>query len=98
MHLLLEVAGAIIGVIPLTALALAYRRSGGVRLGLAFLAFVVLEVRFITMIAIHTVGVVDHPTEELLDFGGDLAVMAAFATAFLYGTRWLPDRSAPKPT
>ena len=97
MHLYLEVIGAGIGMIPLTALAMSYLRNRSPRIALALLGFVALEVRFITMIAIHTVVVVDHGTEELVDFGGDLAIMAAFAAAFLIGSRWLRERGVSQP-
>jgi len=98
LHLYLEVIGAGIGMVPLTALSLSYLRNRSPRIALALLGFVALEVRFITMISIHTFVAVDHGTEELVDFGGDLAIMASFAAAFLTGSRWLRERGAFQPT
>jgi hypothetical protein len=51
-------------------------------------AFIILEARLLGLVLIHTLVAVDHYVEEVLDFGGDLAVVTAFAMAFLYGTRW----------
>jgi hypothetical protein len=97
MHLMLEVFAASIAVVPIAALLLAFRRTRSSRVLLALIAFAVLEARLISMILIHTVLPVDHSVEELIDFGGDLAVIVAFAWAFLTGLRWLPDRTASKP-
>lgn len=96
MHLFLEVMSAVIAIIPLTALVRAYRQTPSPRIALALLAFAILEVRLLSMIAIHTVLLVDHFTEELIEFGGDFAVIAAFGLAFLHGTRWSPERSAAR--
>ena len=97
MHLMLEVFAAAVAIVPLIAVGLGWRRTHSRRLLLAFVAFVVLEVRLIAMILIHTVVPVDHSIEELLDFGGDLAVIVVFAWAFLSGARWLPERGSVKP-
>jgi hypothetical protein len=88
LHVGLEVIGAAMAIVPLIATFRAWRRTGSIKLAMAFAAFTILEVRFIIMILIHTVLVVPHVYEELLDFVGDLLVIAAFAGAFLYGTRW----------
>lgn len=92
MHIALEIAGALLAVVPLYAIARAYRQSPSPRLGLALIAFTVLVARIVAMVAIHTVTPVDHYTEELIDFGGDLGVIVAFACAFLYGIRGIDDR------
>jgi ABC-type amino acid transport system permease subunit len=92
MHILLELAAALVATIPLYATARAYYEGGSTRLVLAFAAFSVLEVRFLAVLLIHVAIPIDHPTEELLDFGGDLIVMSAFAAAFLWGARWSHER------
>lgn len=88
MHVYLEVASAVLVVIPLAAIACAYRGTKSRRLALAFAAFAILEARLVSLVVIHTFAAVDHFVEEMLDFGGDLAVMTAFALSFLYGIRW----------
>lgn len=88
LHLYLEVAAAAVAVFPFAAVFFAWRRSHDRRMALAVAAFAIFEVRLISMILIHTVVAVDHIAEELIEFVGDLAVIAAFAAAFLYGTRW----------
>ncbi len=88
MHIYLEVASAVLVVIPLAAIAYAYRGTKSRRLALAFAAFAILEARLVGLLVIHTVVSVDHFIEEILDFGGDLAVMTAFALSFLYGIWW----------
>ena len=95
MHVGLELAGALLAVVPLYAVIRAYRQSPSTRLGLALIAFSVLGARIIAMVAIHTVVTVDHYTEELIDFGGDLGVIVAFACAFLYGIGGIDDRRHP---
>ncbi len=97
MHLMLEVFAAAFALVPLTALFMGWRRTGSARLALAMAAFAVLEVRLVAMILVHTVVWVDHPTEELIEFGGDLAVIAAFAAAFLKDGRLLRERARVKP-
>jgi hypothetical protein len=96
-HVSLEIFAAAFALMPIYAIARAAKRGDSPRLRFALLAFLILEARLISMILIHTVLPVDHGVEELLDFGGDLAVICAFAAAFLYGTRWAPDRVASKP-
>jgi hypothetical protein len=93
MHLLLELAAAFLVTIPLFALARALRQRPSMRLRLAFGAFLVLEARVVLLLAVHTVLPVEHPVEELLGFGGDLAVIVMFTAAFLHGTRWSPGRA-----
>jgi hypothetical protein len=88
LHLTLEVASAVLCLLPLVAIALAYRRGRSARLAWAFVAFALLLARFVAIVVVHTVLPVDHVTEELVDFGGSLAAMSAFAVAFLYGGRW----------
>ncbi len=88
MHVLLDVAAAVIAIIPILAVSLAYRRSHSRRLALALVAIIALEVRAVSMVLIRTLFEVDHFVEEMLEFAGDLAVMVAFAFAFLYGTGW----------
>lgn len=92
MHILLEIAAALVATIPLYATARAYYLGGSARLVFAFAAFAVLEVRFLAVLLVHLALPVDHTMEEMLDFGGDLIVMSAFATAFLWGARWSSDR------
>jgi hypothetical protein len=98
LHIALEVFAAGIAAVPIFAIARAARRTGSRRLWYALAAFLILEARLISMILIHTVIAVPHSVEELLDFGGDLAVIAAFTAAFLYGTRWYPERASAKPS
>lgn len=92
MHILLELAAALIATIPLYATARAYYNRSSPRLLLAFAAFSVLEVRLLAVLLIHLAIPIDHATEELLDFGGDLVVMSAFAAAFLWGANWGHER------
>jgi hypothetical protein len=96
-HVLLEILSGIICTIPLAAVCLGWWRTRSPRLAMAAVAFAVLEARLFGMVLIHTLVQVDHTVEELLDWGGDLAVIMAFATAFLYGTRWFPERRTPEP-
>ena len=93
MHVYLEVASALLVLIPLSAIGYAYRGTRSRRLALAFAAFAILEARLASLVVIHTVVTVDHFIEEMLDFGGDLAVMTAFALSFLYGIRWSLGRT-----
>jgi ABC-type amino acid transport system permease subunit len=92
MHIVLELVAALIALIPLYATARAYYEGGSPRLVLAFAAFSVLEVRLLAVLLIHLALPIDHATEELLDFGGDLVVMSAFAAAFLWGSKWSHER------
>ncbi|MGI0150262.1 MAG: hypothetical protein ACREDF_12125 [Thermoplasmata archaeon] len=92
MHVLLEVASAILVIIPLFAVGRAYRQSQSPRLLFAFLAFAILELRFAIMVAVHSFLFVDHALEETIDFLTDLIVITLFAAAFLYSTRWLDGR------
>ncbi len=46
----------------------------------------------LAVLLIHIALPIDHATEELLDFGGDLTVMSAFAAAFLWGAKWSHER------
>lgn len=98
MHVMLEILAAGIAVVPIIGIANAVRRGASRRLVFALVAFVVLEARLLVMVAVHTFISIDHGTEDLLDFAGDLAVIVAFASAFLYGTRWLPERPALRPS
>jgi hypothetical protein len=94
-HLGIAWAVVFLGLIPIVAVALAWRGTRSRRLLFALVAFIVLETRFLLLLAIHTVFVVDHFTEEMVTFGGDLAVITAFSLAFLHGARWglaKPDR------
>ena len=88
MHLLWEIASAILVIIPLFAVGQAYRQTRSPRLLFAFLAFAVLELRFAVAVAIHSVVVVDHTFEETVGFLTDLIAIALFAAAFLYATGW----------
>jgi hypothetical protein len=88
LHLYLEVAAAAVAVVPLSAVYLAWRRTRDARMGLAVAAFAIFEARLVSMVLIHTLLAVDHLVEELVEFVGDLLVIIAFASAFLYGTRW----------
>jgi hypothetical protein len=92
MHIVLELAAALIATIPLYATARAYYNGSSPRLLLAFAAFSVLEVRLLAVLLIHLAIPIDHSTEELLDFGGDLVVMSAFAAAVLWGAKWSHER------
>lgn len=91
-HIALELVGLLLAIVPLFAVARAYRQTPSMRLGLVLIAFLVLEVRIAAIVAIHTVLPVSHFTEEMIDFGGDLSVIVAFACAFLYGIRWTDER------
>jgi len=88
MHVLWEIASAILVIIPLFAVGQAYRQTRSPRLLFAFLAFAVLELRFGVAVAIHSVIVVDHTFEETVGFLTDLIAIALFAAAFLYSTGW----------
>ncbi len=93
MHVLLEIASALLAIIPMVAVGCAFRRTKSPRLALALLAFGILEARMISMVVIHTLIDVDHSIEEMIEFGGDLATLAGFSVAFLYGTRWWLGRA-----
>ncbi|HWM50301.1 MAG TPA: hypothetical protein VNO76_03015 [Thermoplasmata archaeon] len=88
MHVLWEVASAVLVIIPLLAVGRAYRQGRSPRLGFAFAAFAVLEVRFALEAAIHSIVAVDHAFEDIFGFFMDLIAIALFAAAFLYGTGW----------
>ena len=88
MHIALEIGSALIVLLPIVGIARAYRGTHSRRLALALTAFIILEARLLGLVLLHTVIATDHYFEEVLDFGGDLAVVTAFAMAFLYGTRW----------
>jgi len=88
MHIAMEIGGALIALVPIVGIARAYRDAHSRRLALALTAFIILEARLLGLVLLHTLVAVDHYFEEVLDFGGDLAVITAFAMAFLYGTRW----------
>ena len=79
MHVLWEIASAILVIIPLFAVGQAYRQSRSPRLLFAFAAFAVLELRFAAAVAIHSVLVVDHTIEETMGFLTDLISIALFA-------------------
>jgi len=93
MHVFFEIASAILVTIPLFAVARAYRRTRSARFLFAFVAFAVLELRFLSLIAMHTFVAVDHLTEETLDYLTDLTAITMFAAAFLYGTGWKDGRA-----
>ena len=97
LHLGLEIFAAALGVVPIAALFLAWRRSRAKRLALGLTAFAVLEARLVAMILMHTFIILPHATEELVEFSADLAVILAFSAAFLYGVRWSPERARVKP-
>ncbi len=97
LHLGLEIFAAALGVVPMTALFLAWRRTRAKRLALGLSAFVVLETRLVAMVLMHTFIILPHPTEEFVEFTADLAVILAFSAAFLYGVRWSPERAGVKP-
>jgi len=88
MHILWEIASAILVIIPLFAVGQAYRQTRSPRLLFAFAAFAVLELRFAVAVAIHSVIVVDHTFEETIGYLTDLIAIALFAAAFLYATGW----------
>ncbi len=88
MHIVLEVASALLAIVPLVAVGYAYRGTRSTRLALALVALGGLEIRLVSMVVIHTTVAVDHFVEEMLEFGGDFAVLVAFSMAFLHGTRW----------
>ncbi len=69
MHILLELASALLVFVPLYAIAKAYHATKSARLVFAFLAFTILEFRAAFMLVIHLWVPVDHYVEELLDFG-----------------------------
>lgn len=93
MHILFEIAAAVLVIIPLFAVGRAYRQTRSVRLLFALAAFAVLEVRFASLLALHSLVSVDHEIEETIFFLADLFAIALFAAAFLYATRWPHDRS-----
>src|SRR5882762_576295 len=88
MHVLWEIASAILVIIPLFAVGQAYRQTRSPRLLFAFAAFAVLELRFAASVAIHSVVVVDHTLEVTVGFLTDLIAIALFAAAFLYAKGW----------
>jgi hypothetical protein len=88
MHILFEIASAILVIIPLIAVGQAYRQTRSPRLLFAFAAFLILELRFSVLVAVHSFVVVDHSFEETIDFLTDLIAIALFAAAFLYATGW----------
>jgi hypothetical protein len=92
MHIYLEIAAAVLVIVPLFALGRAYREARSPRLLFAFAAFAVLELRFASLVALHSVISVDHFFEEIFEFLADLIAIALFAAAFLYAMRWAPDR------
>ena len=94
MHLGLEIAVAGLVLVPLVAVALAYRRTRTPRLGFALLAFIALEARVLALLVIHSYIPLEHFWEEMISFGGDLAVITCFTAAFLHGTRWFGVRRA----
>jgi uncharacterized protein YybS (DUF2232 family) len=95
MHVLWEIASAILVIIPLVAIGQAYRQTASARLLFAFAAFIVLEIRFAVGIAIHSVVPVDHSLEETIGFLTDLVAISFFAAAFLYGSGWPHGRVGP---
>lgn len=88
MHILWEIASAILVTIPLFAVGRAYRERHSPRLLFAFAAFLILEVRFALLVALHSLVIVDHTFEETMAFLTDLIAIALFAAAFLYATGW----------
>jgi len=88
MHVILEIASALLAIVPIAAVGRAYRGTKSRRLALALVAFGILEVRLLSTVLLHTFLEADHFTEEMLEFSGDLAVLAFFSMAFLHGTRW----------
>ena len=88
MHVLWEITSAILVIIPLLAVGRAYRQDRSPRIGFAFAAFAVLEVRFAIEAFIHSVVAVEHTFEDSFGFFMDLIAIALFAAAFLYGTGW----------
>lgn len=92
MHIYLEIAAAILVIVPLFAVGRAYRRARSPRLLFAFAGFSLLELRFAFLVAVHSFVLVDHFFEELFEFLADLFAIALFAAAFLYATRWIHDR------
>src|SRR5437899_10538456 len=88
MHVLWEIASAILVIIPLFAVGQAYRLTRSPRLLFAFVAFAVLELRFAVAVAIHSLIVVDHTFEESVSFLTDLIAIALFAGALLYASGW----------
>ena len=90
MHVLFEIASAILVIIPLIAVGQAYRQGRSPRLLFALGAFAILELRFAVLVAVHLSFAIDHTFEETIDFMTDLFAIALFAAAFLYGTGW-PD-------
>ena len=95
-HVYLEVAAAVLVIIPLFAVGRACRRTPSPRLLFALAAFSILEVRFAALVAMHTLISVDHVFHETFEFLTDLIVIALFAAAFLYATRWTHDRGRPE--
>jgi hypothetical protein len=92
MHIYLEIAAAVLVIVPLFAVARAYRGTRSPRLLFAFAAFAFLEVMFAFLVTVHSVVSVNHFIEETFEFLTDLMAIAMFAAAFMYAMRWSPDR------
>jgi hypothetical protein len=100
MHVALEIASALLAAIPIASIARAYRTTPSMRLALALAAFLVLEAKFVafSVLLVANPDTFNPFTEyqlEVLEFADDIAVMMMFAVAFLWGTRWSPDRISP---
>jgi hypothetical protein len=97
MHILWEIASAILVIIPLFAVGRAYRQNRSLRLLFAFGAFLVLELRFALFVAFHSLSTINHTLEETIAFVTDLVAIALFAAAFLYATGWPLGRVRAEP-
>ncbi len=98
MHVTLEIASAVLALIPIASLVQAYRTTPSVRLALALAAFLVLEAKFVLFAAVliaspDSLNPIGEYQLEILEFADDVTVMMTFAIAFLWGTRWSPDRA-----
>jgi len=97
MHVVLEIASALLAAIPIASIAQAYRTTPSARLALALTAFLILEAKFVAFAVFHLLYADNaYPfteyQDEVMQFVDDVAVMMMFAVAFLWGTRWSPDR------
>jgi hypothetical protein len=97
MHVALEIASAFLAAIPIASIAQAYRTTPSMRLALALIAFLVLEAKFVAFTVLliaspDTLNPISEYQLEVLEFADDVAVMMMFAVAFLWGTRWSPER------
>ena len=101
MHVTLEIASALLAIIPIASVAQAYRTTPSPRLALALAAFLVLEAKFVAfsvlLVALpDSIFPITEYQLELLEFAADVAMMMMFVIAFLWGMRWSTGRARPE--